>query len=158
MTSKQLMNYALLMESAANYVVEHKNAPFTTPDKVAEFMYPITKDLEQEHIWVLTLDCKNRLKSLCDITTGSINSTIGHPREIYKQAVLDSAVSIIVIHNHPSGDPAPSKQDIELTKQLIEAGIIIGIKCFDHIVLGKNIEGQFSSYYSIRRELNLDFE
>jgi len=139
--------------------INNKSDPLSTPERVAEIFKIKVLTLETENIWVLPLDSKNYLKSKpISISQGTINSSLAHPREIYKFAIQLSAASIIVVHNHPSGDPTPSKQDIELTKQLIEAGKIIGIKCFDHIIIGKEREGQFSYYYSTRRELNLDFE
>ena len=157
MTAKELINYAQLMESAADYMAEKKGEPFQTPESVAAFMYPLTRDLEQEHIWVITIDSKGYLKSLCDVTVGTVNSCLAHPREIFKQAVLDSAASVIVIHNHPSGDPTPSKQDVALTKQLIEAGKILEIRLHDHVIVGKKADIS-SWWYSTRRELILDFE
>jgi DNA repair protein RadC len=139
--------------------INNKLEPFSTPERVAEIFKTKVLTLEIETIWVLPLDSKNYLKSKpIAISQGTINSCMAHPREIYKIAIQLSAASIIIVHNHPSGDPTPSKQDIELTKQLIESGKIIGIKCFDHIIIGKEREGQFSYYYSTRRELNLDFE
>jgi DNA repair protein RadC len=157
MTTKELKNYATLLEEAEEYITK-KNEPISTPGRVFDFLYPITKDLKEEHIYALLLDSKNNLISLSQISTGTLNSCPAHPREIFKQAIINDSASIVVVHNHPTGDPTPSRQDVELTKQLIGAGKIIGIKCFDHIVIGKNIEGQFPSYYSMRRELNLDFE
>jgi len=140
-------------------IIYNKSEPFSTPERVAEMFKTKVLKLETEEIWVLPLDSKNYLKAKpILISQGTINSSLAHPREIYKFAIQLSAASIVVVHNHPSGDPTPSKQDIELTKQLIEAGKIIGIKCFDHIIIGKEREGQFSYYYSTRRELNLDFE
>jgi DNA repair protein RadC len=140
-------------------IIYNKSEPFSTPERVAEMFKTKVLTLETEEIWVLPLDSKNYLKAKpILISQGTINSSLAHPREIYKFAIQLSAASIVVVHNHPSGDPTPSKQDIELTKQLIEAGKIIGIKCFDHIIMGKEREGQFSYYYSTRRELNLDFE
>lgn len=77
------------------------------------------------------------------ISIGSLNSTVVHPREVFKTAVLASAASVILAHNHPSGDPTPSKEDIGLTKKLVEAGEILGIKVLDHIIVGVN---QYTSF------------
>jgi len=139
--------------------IDHKPKPFSSPERVAEMFKIRALTLETENIWVLPLDSKNYLKAKpVSISQGTINSSLAHPREIYKVAIQLSAASIIVVHNHPSGDPTPSKQDIELTKQLIDSGKIIGIKCFDHVIIGKERDGQLSYFYSTRRELNLDFE
>jgi DNA repair protein RadC len=73
---------------------------------------------------------------------GSLNASIVHPREVFKEALKWSAASIIVSHNHPSGDPAPSREDIAVTKRLVEAGEIIGIECLDHLIVG---DGEFVS-------------
>ena len=133
--------------------------PLSTPDRVAEIFKTKVLSLETENIWVIPLDSKNYPKSKPIIVSkGTINSSLAHPREIYKLAIQLSAASIIVVHNHPSGDPTPSKQDINLTKQLVEAGKVVGIKCFDHIIIGKERKGQLSYFYSIRRDVNLDFE
>ena len=148
-----------LAQRLKNENITNKLEPFSTPERVAEIFKTKVLALETEEIWVLPLDSKNYLKAKpILISQGTINSSIAHPREIYRRAIQLLAASIIVVHNHPSGDPTPSNQDIELTKQLIESGKIIGIKCFDHIIIGKEREGQFSYYYSTRRELNLDFE
>ena len=86
----------------------------------------------------LLLDTKNRFINSFLVSKGSLNSSPAHPREIFKQAVRHSASAIIVMHNHPSGDPEPSAEDIAITEQLIEAGRILGIRMLDHIILGAN--------------------
>ncbi len=139
--------------------IDNQSKPFSSPERVAEMFKIRALTLETENIWVLPLDSKNYLKAKpVSISQGTINSSLAHPREIYKVAIQLSAASIVVVHNHPSGDPTPSKQDIELTKQLIDSGKIIGIKCHDHVIIGKEREGQFSYFYSMKRELNLNFE
>lgn len=90
---------------------------------------------QQEHFVVLTLDNEGRLIRKRVVFIGTINSMLVHPRETFAPAVADYAASIIVVHNHPSGDPSPSKQDIETTRQLMAAGQILGIRLFDHIIV-----------------------
>jgi DNA repair protein RadC len=89
----------------------------------------------QEHFVVITLDAGCKLISSRVVFIGTVTSTLVHPREIFAQAISDLAVSIVVSHNHPSGDPAPSKQDIDTTQQLIAAGQILGIDVDDHIIV-----------------------
>ncbi|MGQ9856109.1 MAG: RadC family protein [Fervidobacterium sp.] len=91
---------------------------------------------EQEVVRVLFVDSKLRLIGSKDISKGTINTSIAHPRDIFREALTKNAPGIIVAHNHPSGDPTPSMDDIEITKKLIEAGKIIGITVHDHVVIG----------------------
>jgi len=98
----------------------------------------ITKVQEeaQEVFGILILDTKNKIVAVHEISRGTLNASMVHPREVFKPAVLHNAAAIICFHNHPSGDPKPSKEDIETTNRLVEAGKIMGIKVLDHIVVG----------------------
>lgn len=107
------------------------------------------RHIAQEHFIVLLLDTKNRLIQTHLVSKGSLNSSPAHPREVFKQAIRLSASGVILMHNHPSGDPEPSAEDIAITNQLADAGKILGIRVLDHIILGG--EG----YYSFRDEGNL---
>ena len=82
------------------------------------------------------LDGKNRICCVDEVSVGSLNQSIVHPREVFKTALLSSAAAIIILHNHPSGDPSPSREDIEITRRLKDAGDIIGVRLLDHIVIG----------------------
>lgn len=95
----------------------------------------------KEYFMALHLDGKNRMVCIDMVSIGSLNQSIVHPRELFKTALLSSAAAIILIHNHPTGDPTPSMEDIEITRRLREAGDLIAIKVLDHIVIG-------DSYYS----------
>jgi len=97
---------------------------------------------DREKFFVFTLDCKNKLIGCHEVSTGSLSDSIVHPREVYKAAILNSAASIILVHNHPSGDCAPSKEDRDCTNRLVKAGQILGIRVLDHIVIG--LEDYFS--------------
>jgi len=90
----------------------------------------------REVFMALHLDSKNRIVCLDQVSTGSLNASIVHPREVFKSAMLSSAAAILFLHNHPSGDPTPSKEDLELTKRLKEAGELLGVRVLDHIVIG----------------------
>ena len=96
---------------------------------------------KQEQFIAVYLDNKHRIISEKMITQGTLNQSLVHPREVFSPAIEKRAAAIILIHNHPSGDPKPSQQDIEITKRLSEVGKIVGIKILDHIIIG---EGYFS--------------
>ena len=93
------------------------------------------KGKRKEHFLVLCLDTRNHLINTQEISIGSLDCSIAHPREVFKEAISSCAASVIFIHNHPSGDPTPSEDDIKLTKRLVEAGEIIGIDVLDHIII-----------------------
>ncbi len=94
------------------------------------------RERRQEIFLVVLLDNKNRVMKELTISSGSLTSSIVHPREVFNPAIKESAASVIFVHNHPSGDPEPSKEDIQITQRLIEAGNIVGIKVLDHIIIG----------------------
>ena len=90
----------------------------------------------EEYMYMICMNTKNRIIGVFEISHGSVNASIVSPREIFQKALLANAVSIIVMHNHPSGDPKPSPEDIEVTRRIVEAGKIIGIQVLDHIIVG----------------------
>lgn len=96
-------------------------------------------DTLQDTLKSLLLDTKNRVLAVKTVSIGDLSSSIVHPREVYKDAVVASAASLIIAHNHPSGDPNPSGEDVSITKRLIQAGEIMGIDLLDHIVIGDGI-------------------
>jgi len=109
-----------------------------SPENAAALVMEEMRHLDREHFWALLLNTKNQVLSKEVISIGTLNSSAIHPRELYKAAIRRSAAGVILVHNHPSGDPTPSQQDIEVTKRLIEAGNIIGINVLDHLVIGDN--------------------
>ncbi|WP_199900138.1 RadC family protein [Caldalkalibacillus mannanilyticus] len=113
-----------------------------SPQEAATYLMEVIGLDQQEKFYCLYLNTKNQIIYEKTVFMGSLNSSIVHPREVYKEALKWSAASIIVSHNHPSGDPSPSREDIEVTKRLIEAGEIIGIECLDHLIIG---DGRFCS-------------
>lgn len=122
---------------------EGKGEAIRCPEDVAKIFRAILNaedviERDKEHFWCVIVDAKNIIKSIELISLGSLTAAIVHPRELYRRAVTYGAGSILIGHNHPSGDPTPSKEDIELTKKLQEAGDILGIKLLDHIVIGKD--------------------
>ncbi|MFD1362920.1 RadC family protein [Lentibacillus salinarum] len=107
-----------------------------SPEDGADYVMDEMRSLRQEHFVVLFLNTKNQIIHRQTIFIGSLNASIVHPREIYREAVKRSAASIICAHNHPSGDPAPSQEDIHVTRRLVESGKMIGIELLDHLVIG----------------------
>jgi DNA repair protein RadC len=107
-----------------------------SPEDAAAYLMTDMSSLVQEHFVVLFLNVKNEVLHKQTIFIGSLNSSIVHPREIFREAVKRSAASIICAHNHPSGNPTPSPEDIEVTDRLVEAGSIIGIELLDHLIIG----------------------
>ncbi|MGQ9545831.1 MAG: RadC family protein [Dehalococcoidia bacterium] len=106
-----------------------------SPEDVVAVVRGRLKGKKREHFLVLCLDTRNKLINCRPVSIGSLDSSIVHPREAFKEAVFASAASVIFVHNHPSGDPEPSKEDIELTKRLAKAGEIMGIDVLDHVIV-----------------------
>jgi DNA repair protein RadC len=106
-----------------------------TPDDVAGLVKGRLKGKKKEHFLALLLDTRNQLIKVAEISVGSLDTSIVHPREVFKEAISASAASVIFVHNHPSGDPTASEDDIKLTKRLAEAGGIMGIDVLDHIIV-----------------------
>jgi len=104
------------------------------------------KGKKKEHFLAVLLDTRGRLIKVSEISVGSLDTSIVHPREAFKEAISASAASVIFVHNHPSGDPEASEDDIKLTKRLAEAGEIMGIDVLDHIVIGDK------EYLSLKRK------
>ena len=109
-----------------------------SPEDVAAVVRSELKGKKKEHFLVLCLDTRNRLIDRKLVSMGSLDTSIVHPREVFKEAVSACAASVIFAHNHPSGDPEPSKEDVELTKRLAKAGEIMGIAVLDHIIVCEN--------------------
>ena len=115
-----------------------------SPEDVASFMMPKLRDLRQEEFHVLVLDSKNGLKLERKVSTGTLNASLVHPREVYKIAIDHDGASIIVVHNHPSGNAEPSREDIEITRQLVEAGKVVGIPLHDHLIIAGDTHTSFA--------------
>ncbi len=109
-----------------------------SPEDVKQMLMHEMRDYDREHFVVLYLDRKGGLIVKENVSVGGLHSSIVHPREVFKTAVRRSAASIILAHNHPSGDPAPSREDIDITRRLMEAGQIMGIEILDHVIIGEN--------------------
>jgi DNA repair protein RadC len=119
---------------------------FTSPAQVFEYFHHEMRDSLKEQFLALLLDGKNRITRKVLISEGSLNQSIVHPREAFAPAVRESAAAVIFVHNHPTGDPSPSREDIEITKRLKQAGELLGIKVLDHLIIGDG------SYYSFTEQ------
>lgn len=111
---------------------------FSLPSSIAEYYMEEMRHQKQEHMKLLMLNTKSKLLGESDVSKGTVNASLISPRELFIEALNKQAVSIILLHNHPSGDPTPSKTDVLLTKRVKEAGDLIGIELLDHIIIGDN--------------------
>lgn len=107
-----------------------------TPADAADLMMEEMRHYDREHFRALLLNTKNQVLYQDKVSIGTLNSSTVHPRELFRSAIKRSAAAVILIHNHPSGDPTPSREDLDVTKRLAEAGKIIGIDVLDHIIIG----------------------
>jgi DNA repair protein RadC len=114
----------------------HEKISIRSPQDAASYLMEDLRYLQKEHFVVLFLNTKNHVVAQETLSMGSLNASIVHPREVFRAAIKRSSASIICVHNHPSGDPSPSPEDIAMTSRLVEAGQIIGIEVLDHIILG----------------------
>lgn len=117
-----------------------------SPAEVAKLIMPRLRFLEQEHFLSIHLNTKNRVIGIETVTVGTLDSSLVHPREVFKAAIKRSSAALILAHNHPSGDPHPSKEDLNLTRRLKEVGDLMGIPVLDHLIIGDN------TYISLREE------
>jgi len=127
---------------------EGKGKRLSDPASVADLFQSILKaedenDHKKEHFWVIGLNGRLTVEYIELVSLGSLNASLAEPREIFRLAIVKSVALLVVGHNHPSGDPTPSEDDLSLTKRLVEAGKIIGIRITDHIIIG-----EVGKYYS----------
>ena len=110
---------------------------FLGPADIAAYLIPQFGDRQVEHFGVVLLDAKRRLLRTTVLSIGTLDGSLAHPRDIFREAALGGAAGIVVFHNHPSGDPTPSRDDVELTERLLAAGEIVGIDVLDHVILAE---------------------
>lgn len=108
----------------------------SSPSKIYELLRVELRDRKKELFVLLMLDGKNRLIERVDISEGTLTSSLVHPREVFRPAIRSSAAAVVFAHNHPSGDPTPSKEDIQITERLVDSGEILGIEVLDHVIIG----------------------
>lgn len=140
----KIPEYKVMLVKDSNISSDKKTV--TTPNDVVSTFENYLTGIDREHFCIALLDRKNNILGINTVSIGSINSSVVHPREVFKPAIIFGASSIILCHNHPSGDPYPSKEDRDVTKRLKEAGEIIGINVLDHVILGDN------RYYSFTEQ------
>ena len=114
----------------------YKSMELTDPEKVFKFMRSKIKDYHKEHFYLIALSTRNW--TVNEVSIGTLDSSLVHPREVFSEAIKNKAASVIFVHNHPSGDPEPSEDDLVITKRLVESGKILGIEVIDHIIVVKN--------------------
>lgn len=132
-------------DSAASYL--KTGTRYTAPQEVYETFRFLMNETKEVFL-TLHLDGKNRIIAVDMVSIGSLNQSIVHPREVFKSACLSNAAAVILIHQHPTGDPTPSREDIAITNRLKEAGELMGIKVLDHIIVG---EGSYHSFVEQNR-------
>ncbi len=115
-----------------------KQIPVKSHQDVIRAVKQKLKDKKKEHFLILCLDTRNNLKKISTVSTGTLDTNLVHPREVFKEAIQSLASSIILVHNHPSGSPEPSEADIDITKRIVETGKIVGIDVLDHIIVTEN--------------------
>lgn len=117
---------------------QEANVTFTEPEQVAAYYMERMRRLETEHIYLILTDTKNRMIKEILLSKGTVNASVLSPREIFIEALRYHAVHILLLHNHPSGDSAPSRQDIEITNRIMEASRLMNVPLLDHIIIGDN--------------------
>jgi DNA repair protein RadC len=120
-----------------------------SPELVHELMAADMRALHKESLRVVLLDTRYHLIRIEEVSLGSVNESIAHPRDVFRPAVVASAYAVIVVHNHPSGDPSPSQSDHSLTRRLVEAAELLQIKLLDHVIIGAPAEGR-QPYFSFK--------
>ena len=136
--ASRILAAAELLRRVNSYRTSKKQIKITCPKEAADIVMNKMINLKQEILKVVFLNTKNIIIGSQNVFKGSLNNSIVHPREIFKPAINKSSASIIICHNHPSGDPTPSSEDINITLRIKECGSILGIKLLDHIIIGNN--------------------
>ncbi len=128
-----------VMELASRVVTQRREEEpiLNRVDLIAAYLQPFIAGLEVEKFWVLCLNRKNRLVKRVEITSGTATAALAHPREVFRAAIREGAAAIVCAHNHPSGDPAPSAPDLQVTRQLREAAKAVDIDLLDHVIVGR---------------------
>ncbi len=133
------------IELGRRTLMTHSDRPqLLSPRDSAQFLMPAFAGRPVEQFGVVLLDTKYRVMRTAVIATGTSNSTVVEPRDVYREAATGAAAAVVVFHNHPSGDPTPSPDDVDLTRRLVAAGILLGIDLIDHVILGEQ------TYYSFK--------
>jgi DNA repair protein RadC len=117
---------------------EYADYDIRNPEAVAKLARTLIKDKAKEHFLLVTLSTRNKVTGIHKISVGTLNTSLVHPREVFKEAIRRSASSVVLAHNHPSGDTEPSEEDLKITRRLLEAGKLLGIEVLDHVIVTEN--------------------
>jgi DNA repair protein RadC len=127
---------------------ERQSLTIDSPETVADLCSEM-RFLDREFLRLVLLNAKRQLIKVATVSQGSVNESLAHPREVFKPAIVHSAYSFILVHNHPSGDPSPSEADLQLTRRMLEASRILLLQLVDHVIIGAPAPGR-SSYFSFK--------
>lgn len=129
----------------------HTESPvLDTPERIADLLREDNRFYDVEHFQIVLLNTRRKLIQVAGISRGTLDTLLVHPREVFKPAINANASAIVLVHNHPSGDPNPSEADIKVTRDLIRAGHLLKIEVLDHVILGRRTEGRDKDYCSLR--------
>lgn len=147
----ELLNLDLLTDERE--VIPFKQT-LASPQDVVDYMEDvISRRPDQEQFWTILLDRRNRPIGRCLCALGTVSRVVVHPREVFRAAIIHAASSVVIVHNHPSGDPSPSCEDERLTKRLLSAAQVVGIELIDHIIIGdREIDEEGIGFYSFFHE------
>jgi DNA repair protein RadC len=120
-----------------------RGVPFASPRQIFEHYHALLRDLKREVFAVVLLDARHRVMCHEVVSEGSLTQSIVHPREVFLPAVRESAGAVVLVHNHPSGDPSPSDEDVAVTRRLVHASELLGIRVLDHVIVG---DGCYASF------------
>ncbi len=147
----QILKAALELGRRVGVESQAARVRISTPADVYALLRHRAATLGREVFWALLLDAKNRLKCQpVDVTAGILDASLVHPREVFREAVRSAAAAVVLAHNHPSGDPSPSAEDLRITRQLVDAGGVVDIKVLDHVILGRCGATHKDGYLSLR--------
>jgi DNA repair protein RadC len=147
----QLVTVMEIVRRGMSRPADIEEAVLNRPELVHAHFRPQIAGLSVEKFWVLCLNRKNRLIKQVEITSGTATSSLAHPREVFREAIRQGATAVVCVHNHPSGDPAPSAADVQVTRQLRDAAKAVDIELLDHVVVGRPAaDPQGRGYYSFR--------
>ena len=135
MKNINVVHLNVVKEKSFRYEINQIKSPNDAINVLNQFINDYCNN-DRENFIIMCLDTKNKINALNIVSIGTLNSSSVHPREVFKLAILSNSYSIIICHNHPSGDPAPSKEDVEITNRLVKCSNILGVNILDHIIIG----------------------
>jgi DNA repair protein RadC len=139
------------LEAVKDKTVEYGTRQIKSPEDLAKLGFRLIGNADREVFYTVCLSTRNTINAVHLVSVGSLTASVVHPREVYKLAVINNSASVAFLHNHPSGNSAPSNEDIQVTRQLIEAGKVLGIRVLDHVIVGDETS------YSLSENNDCDF-